>query len=1231
MGNQICGTNEKKNKGMKDKRKIQITNPGPLMMHRKQSEAIIEIPNGTERLADLHDNQIGRVAQIKAENRLDSSGMSFLDPEEDRDKVFSFVLYGEDLSHVKNTALFELRNMRDMTMKISRNELLLLTEENADIRNILRAKNIDVRSLKRNLNDDSANSSILNLNPKTNMLPRNNKLDNLENEKLPDYIKIKYNKMVHKSKMEANSNNIEKLIDSTFLLDDELNEKNTMLLNYSSLATKSGQRAEVWDPDVHELMVLEDDKLVITGNREVFEKLEQLANRSRLVVDKTLKSTSACLVFGNTKPKIEDISFKNFDESHFQAAILSLVNFDTLFETNLMRRLIYPQKNGIAMRTPFDIYIVKLHFNGSRRAVLVQQQDLTSFTIHQECYPEIIRKGLRAIFGEINRMRISTIIFRICNWIPETLSVMDVGDAITSYDKLKETFNNGNLLLFFNVPGIMKVKPILGFMDDNKTLKKLVKTTSDDEDDGFVLMDWEQMYSSGKLEYLYINWNPTIYPYRQTLHCYIPIKFKEFNTPFYSNKFDFERNTQVLISVFPHKEPCETRIVIEKHINSLSIKCKIRYHLYHFYNGRMVIKSSALKDLSIKESQEEILSDIIVFDKNTAHENYVLVFELEPENPEEYKHYPIDFSEVVSLYIYSFAQLEIIEMPYKKVDCYAMQNFSYLENTEFLYGIEQQHSPYNPIYKFNCNHTGYYEIRVEGRSDVYYGISIYQHNNYRSSIQQNLAYKTTLETNQGIISLSCKLEIGNYAIQISVERNTREEQEHENENFIMKDRAVKNKIPKHEIKIHFVSYSERLVKSFEEHLPVKDSFTVSELNKKFKVEPIIESSKKMKNKKVMHGSWTSINNVGTNRAKVDCYQKFMKNPGYLIQTDEETKVNFTLKAIKSANDTSIPFISLTILKIDDDFKFKYLLEDENYIQSHEYNVMDINLQPNSMGYLVLCLNLHQDWIGNFELEILSDGKIKTIRDTNKGVLKFNNEQRMLGGFVSGAGGHFNSSSFLFNPTYILTIDPFKDKIAEKIFMELILSDAEHPASIYLFNTNKTSLFDMGSEEIQTPEFNPAFLYEVNSLFKRLKPGQYLVVPSTLNPLEFATNFEFKFSSDERFRITKSTQELFDLRFAFAVQRQTEYNFKFMVTKSTIILFIVKPESANVDVGLNLNNESSNSVVFSQRRKTGDGFIHKMMQVGGQNQVYKWSVLTNILTNMSIEIHVKDKEAIKVIR
>jgi len=114
------------------------------------------------------------------------------------------------------------------------------------------------------------------------------------------------------------------------------------------------------------------------------------------------------------------------------------------------------------------------------------------------------------------------------------------------------------------------------------------------------------------------------------------VKFQQKTDPFYNNKFKACRYGQILFTINPHDEQSETRIVLEKHRNERNVKYKIKYYLYHFYNNRISLLETALKEMEIHESRDEILSDIIVFDKNSAYENYILVFELIPERESDY-------------------------------------------------------------------------------------------------------------------------------------------------------------------------------------------------------------------------------------------------------------------------------------------------------------------------------------------------------------------------------------------------------------------------------------------------------------------------------------------------------------------------------------------------------------------------------------------------------------------
>lgn len=70
---------------------------------------------------------------------------------------------------------------------------------------------------------------------------------------------------------------------------------------------------------------------------------------------------------------------------------------------------------------------------------------------------------------------------------------------------------------------------------------------------------------------------------------------------------------------------CEIRLVIEKHKNKYNINSKIKYFLYNFSKSRVSLQSQSLRELEVSESSDEVLSDIIVFDKNQSIENYVIV------------------------------------------------------------------------------------------------------------------------------------------------------------------------------------------------------------------------------------------------------------------------------------------------------------------------------------------------------------------------------------------------------------------------------------------------------------------------------------------------------------------------------------------------------------------------------------------------------------------------------
>jgi hypothetical protein len=1133
------------------------------------------------------------------------NNLSFLREEKKKDAV-SFVLYGEEISKVRQTFLVELNNIKDLTLKLTQNQLLLLTEDNQDLLKLLRDKNIDPRNLFDR--SQSLNGSIMSLTFTQNVIqngPGNKEAD------IQDYLKLKYKKMVQKSFLNSN-NEEEKFLNTSFLQEGEFEKRVDDFLRVQNILNPQGIKIHKWDPNQHELIYLdESEKLFhVVQDEQIWENLEKIAILSKIPFNKKFENKSGKKVFSSMNYKIDDLEKKGFKSDIFYAALVEIVNYDNSFNTSLVRRIIYPQNNGIPTSSPKGLYIVKLHINGCKRAVVVQDTKETQMTISCEKYPSILEAALDWVYQDRKNGKITNLIFRLTNWIPETLFVVDIGDALASFDKLKENFNNGYLMIFFDDPLTGALKPILGLEHDkNKNNgRRMIKTVSDGlGGSNFLYEDWETIYQNGRIETLFINWNPTIYSFRKSLHFQVPVKFQVLDSPFYHPKYRFNRYGQVILTNHPHKEQNESRLVLEKHKNIRNINYRIKYYLFHFYNNRLSNLQPALKETEIFESKDEILADIIVFDKNANFENYILAFELIPENPNDYNNLALDAKEVLSLSIYSFAEFEILQIPFKQIDCYSEKKVHFVgltpstENPDLVF----------PMFKYHVNFFGFYEIRIVGNPDYFYGIYIYKGN---TSIKQKKYTKYSPFKNQGVCSLNFKLDVGDYIVQIKISDKEEKEEDDYPKNFLEgKTHPVLNQ---HDLDILFISYSDNLVEEFEKHLPNQNNFASSEIKQKFVVSTIDEGQS-LKFKKIMKGMWNFNNNHGTARAKAECYQKFMKNPGFVIVLEELTTLKFILNANKPLNTTHVPYLALSVIKILDGFKFNLILE-EKYVAGFKYTSDEITLVPNPHGYLILCYNLSKEWEGSFEFTILSDKKITNIRDNTK-LIKLNHEKSVKGEIKEFAGGHYNLANFLFNSVYSFVIESSSSNF-NQTFIELIVQETDIPCSLYLFKKiPKVSLFDFDQKELESAEYNPAFLFEVNSFYKELPPGQYFIVPSTLKPVETNVSFKLNVFCSSKFKLNPLPSMSFEQNFILNIPPCKENVIKFNLLKPTKILLIITPQEEQLDARIFIHDKTMDVSIFEKNVSFENNFLHRVFILDKINSTITITTLFNKITSFKVEI------------
>lgn len=124
---------------------------------------------------------------------------------------------------------------------------------------------------------------------------------------------------------------------------------------------------------------------------------------------KTIKMDHEHLIM-KEKPKVEDLLPGGYllenqmMPSHFLTALACLINSDIQFQTNSLRRLIYPHLNQVPSYSPPDVYLVKLFINGIRRCVpLNGEYDPGLYlTSKKEIFPRLLEKGLQKIYRQQN-------------------------------------------------------------------------------------------------------------------------------------------------------------------------------------------------------------------------------------------------------------------------------------------------------------------------------------------------------------------------------------------------------------------------------------------------------------------------------------------------------------------------------------------------------------------------------------------------------------------------------------------------------------------------------------------------------------------------------------------------------------------------------------------------------------------------------------------------------------
>mgnify|MGYP003587120110 CR=1 FL=1 len=1028
------------------------------------------------------------------------------------------------------------------TINVSVQQLKFYAQDDDDLLNL-------IRNLGLNAMDPKTKVSINLLPPEPNDL----------NQSVGQYVKAQLKKVSH-PKTEKTDEDSFRLLDTLFHLEKTVPSEFNEFLSHSSVVNDRGYIAAIWNPEAHEISFTREKILGILGEEGAIQFLQSCAAEANYTLDPNIRG-GRCILFEPGTRDLAAFDVQAFDSNHLLALTLSIANYDVINNTHILRRLIYPHVGGTPANNPINTAIVKLHVNGCKRAFPVQSDFQKPFTKYQEHFPAVLNKALGMIYPEMGNIVICDVLYRMISWIPEKLLISDAGDLDTSFQRLKESFSNGSFLLFVNDRRSQKVRPILDlrYESNGKENKSMVMTTSST---GLKAIAWQDLISICNTDYIYINWNPTIYDYRKTVHLKTNVILPEVKDPSLA-VFNTHYKAQLLLSLEPHSKETEVRILIEKHKKPKDIKYNLSFYLANYEENRVSYMKQHLRTISINETHEEILADLIVFDKTEITQNLVIVINLDPIDKSVLQTLPKDYFEKFSVTVFSFFDFELIQMPYRSIlqsQCVEIP-FSgearIIDSRTSIYSVSNHLMNGYPCQRLQVFVPGLFEFRIVGNPNYTYSVYIFKAQGFKASITNTSAVKKS-EGGQGISCFNAKLEENTYFIRIVIQNKPKD----------IKDSLAG--ITPHKIKLQVLAFGKSLLKGW-------DAAPQTQTQNSFAMEAYDMSNLVLKQKQSIKGVWNNQTNYGIQKVKVDTYQHFFKNPGLIFTLQEETEL--AIRLLTNWNPANgEPQFSICLLEILDDYSFRYLIEDGDYVTKEEILSETLVLKANKNGFMALVLNSTKVE-AKFQLELISNKPITQIRDNHIIAPEFAFQEKFFGENQRKSGGHSDAPTFLFNSAVSLKIQGQPNEEVT-IYITLKFDNSKEPVSLYLIKSSKVSLLTLSEEELNRSEFVPGFLLETHSMYRRVRPGQYILTPSTLKPLENPTPFEMTIYSTAKIFLSKIEHPIYNgvLSTTFPQTSKGTMRLKAKVQTSMLVEIVVDRKTVKLEVVY--HNQTENETVLN---------------------------------------------------
>jgi hypothetical protein len=684
---------------------------------------------------------------------------------------------------------------------------------------------------------------------------------------------------------------------------------------------------------------------------------------------------------------------------------------------------------------------------------------------------------------------------------------------------------------------------------------------------------------------------------------------------FDNSLFNSYKKVQILISLSPHNEPNETRLILEKHkVQSRGILYEIRYNLYAFNRHRILLPSECFKNLEIREDENnDVINDTMIFEQNNIQDNYILTIEAIPLGhlasvfPEEYEYnnpdddvckiraprqnrkfidcevdefgVPERWQEeiVMSLNIYAWYETEIMEIPFKEVTQMFKMSLNELKDQKFKLKILKA-----------CD----IEIRIEGGIQYKFAVRISKFSRYRNSYREGDGVEVNGGMNQTknvylvqnnserrkANSLRFRAKEGTFLVnfgkmQCGNKENGYEADVEERLMSLYGDQRQEG------VMITILSYGTELHKTYKQSMNrIRNSTPYRNKTKLHKIESrhskeeffSFEMPQKggLKFSRTMEWDWNSMNNFGDNKFGISTFQKFHQNPGFLVNIKEDCQVQVEV-LVENYKHEKCGY-KLNIFEISDSYVLENILDYDEFHRDKRLTTDILFLSKNKNGYLFLMVAMYSDFRSSFSMNIQSDIEVLSMKKNTSGICKLPWVEKFPGSIEPRTGGWIKMHNFLLNQSFIIILGEGIQSEIQEIFIELTSTNkTQHIGVSVIPLSSLKNLCYVEESEIEAVNTNPAFLAEMNAYYLQIPQGTYMVVPTSFEPLETGERLDYELkiysSTGFKFKRMNAFKPKHEESQIITMVDQAIFQLEVLTEKCEIMVIIESLESDNENI------------------------------------------------------------------